>query len=124
MSAAVTFVSELFRSFVRCRSKVMKDVVKVCLRAVVQCAECCLLEQDQWDAEFIDRIGENRQMLYDLILVSCAACARNDLVCWPLLFPHRLPTTWTSSHCCTLDAPKLLRSSRVRLEKLAAIEFE
>jgi len=35
------------------RSKVMKDVVK-----------------DQWDAEYIDRIGENRQMLYDLILAA------------------------------------------------------
>jgi len=35
------------------RSKVMKDVCK-----------------DAWDAEFIDRIGENRQMLYDLILAA------------------------------------------------------
>jgi len=35
------------------RSKVMKDVVK-----------------DPWDAEFIDRIGENRQQLYDLVLAA------------------------------------------------------
>lgn len=35
------------------RSKVMKDVVK-----------------DAWDAEFIDRIGEDRQKLYDLILAA------------------------------------------------------
>lgn len=35
------------------RSKVMKDVLK-----------------DTWDAEFIDRIGEDRQTLYDLVLVS------------------------------------------------------
>jgi len=35
------------------RSKVMKDVCK-----------------DPWDAEFIDRIGENRQQLYDLILAA------------------------------------------------------
>jgi len=35
------------------RSKVMKDVCK-----------------DPWDAEFIDRIGENRQALYDLILAA------------------------------------------------------
>jgi hypothetical protein len=26
--------------------------------------------KDAWDAEFIDRIGENRQMLYDLILAA------------------------------------------------------
>lgn len=35
------------------RSKIMKDVCK-----------------DKWDAEFIDRIGENRQTLYDLILAA------------------------------------------------------
>jgi len=35
------------------RSKVMKDVVK-----------------DPWDAEYVDRIGENRQQLYDLILAA------------------------------------------------------
>ena len=35
------------------RSKVMKDVCK-----------------DPWDAEFIDKIGENRQQLYDLILAA------------------------------------------------------
>jgi len=35
------------------RSKVMKDVVK-----------------DPWDAEFIDKIGDNRQQLYDLILAA------------------------------------------------------
>jgi len=35
------------------RSKVMRDVC-----------------QDKWDAEFIDRIGENRQQLYDLILAA------------------------------------------------------
>lgn len=35
------------------RSKVMKDVCK-----------------DSWDAEFIDKIGENRQELYDLILAA------------------------------------------------------
>jgi len=35
------------------RSKVMKDVVK-----------------DVWDADFIDRIGENRQQLYDLVLAA------------------------------------------------------
>jgi len=35
------------------RSKVMKDVVK-----------------DAWDAEFLDRIGENRQLLYDLTLAA------------------------------------------------------
>jgi len=35
------------------RSKVMKDVCK-----------------DPFDAEFIDRIGENRQALYDLILAA------------------------------------------------------
>lgn len=34
------------------RSKVMKDVCK-----------------EAWDAEFIDAIGEDRQLLYDLILV-------------------------------------------------------
>lgn len=34
------------------RSKIMKDVCK-----------------DKWDANFIDKIGENRQTLYDLILV-------------------------------------------------------
>jgi hypothetical protein len=34
------------------RSKVMKEVCK-----------------DPWDADFIDKIGENRQILYDLILV-------------------------------------------------------
>jgi len=35
------------------RSKLMKDVVS-----------------DKWDAEYIDRIGENRQQLYDLILAA------------------------------------------------------
>jgi len=35
------------------RSKLMKDVVS-----------------DKWDAEFVDRIGENRQQLYDLILAA------------------------------------------------------
>jgi S-phase kinase-associated protein 1 len=35
------------------RSKVMRDVC-----------------QDKWDAEFIDRIGETRQVLYDLILAA------------------------------------------------------
>jgi len=35
------------------RSKVMKDVCK-----------------DAWDAEFIDKIAENRQQLYDLILAA------------------------------------------------------
>jgi len=35
------------------RSKVMKEVCK-----------------DAWDAEFIDRIGEDRQLLYDLILAA------------------------------------------------------
>jgi len=35
------------------RSKVMKDVCK-----------------DPWDADFIDKIGENRQQLYDLILAA------------------------------------------------------
>jgi len=35
------------------RSKVMKDVCK-----------------DNWDAEYIDRIGEDRQQLYDLILAA------------------------------------------------------
>jgi len=35
------------------RSKVMKDVCK-----------------DSWDAEFIDKIGDNRQQLYDLILAA------------------------------------------------------
>jgi len=35
------------------RSKVMKDVCK-----------------DAWDAEFIDKIGENRPQLYDLILAA------------------------------------------------------
>jgi len=35
------------------RSKLMKDVV-----------------QDKWDADFIDRIGDNRQQLYDLILAA------------------------------------------------------
>jgi len=35
------------------RSKIMKDVVK-----------------DPWDAEFVDKIGENRQQLYDLILAA------------------------------------------------------
>jgi len=35
------------------RSKLMKDVV-----------------QDRWDADFIDRIGDNRQQLYDLILAA------------------------------------------------------
>jgi len=35
------------------RSKIMKDVCK-----------------DPWDAEFIDKIGENRQQLYDLILAA------------------------------------------------------
>jgi len=35
------------------RSKQMKDVVS-----------------DKWDAEYIDRIGENRQQLYDLILAA------------------------------------------------------
>jgi len=35
------------------RSKVLKDVCK-----------------DPWDADFIDRIGENRQELYDLILAA------------------------------------------------------
>jgi len=35
------------------RSKIMKDVCK-----------------DKWDAEFIDKIGENRQTLYDLILAA------------------------------------------------------
>jgi hypothetical protein len=34
------------------RSNVMKDVCK-----------------DAWDAEYIDKIGDNRQQLYDLILV-------------------------------------------------------
>jgi len=34
------------------RSKEMKDVVK-----------------NAWEAEFINRIGENRQQLYDIILV-------------------------------------------------------
>jgi len=35
------------------RSKVMKEVVK-----------------DEWDAIFIDKIGDNRQQLYDLILAA------------------------------------------------------
>jgi len=35
------------------RSKIMKDVCK-----------------DAWDAEYIDKIGENRQQLYDLILAA------------------------------------------------------
>eukprot|EP00343_Euplotes_focardii_P006879 CAMPEP_0205821096 /NCGR_PEP_ID=MMETSP0206-20130828/5163_1 /ASSEMBLY_ACC=CAM_ASM_000279 /TAXON_ID=36767 /ORGANISM="Euplotes focardii, Strain TN1" /LENGTH=176 /DNA_ID=CAMNT_0053116319 /DNA_START=56 /DNA_END=586 /DNA_ORIENTATION=- len=35
------------------RSKIMKDVCK-----------------DPWDADFIDRIGNNRQQLYDLILAA------------------------------------------------------
>lgn len=35
------------------RSKVMKDVCK-----------------DKWDADFIDKIGDNRQQLYDLILAA------------------------------------------------------
>jgi len=35
------------------RSKLMKDVVS-----------------DKWDAEFIDKIGDNRQQLYDLILAA------------------------------------------------------
>jgi len=35
------------------RSKLMKDVVT-----------------DKWDAEYIDRLGENRQQLYDLILAA------------------------------------------------------
>jgi len=35
------------------RSKIMKDVCK-----------------DKWDADFIDKIGENRQELYDLILAA------------------------------------------------------
>jgi len=35
------------------RSKIMKDVVK-----------------DAWDAEFVDRIGEDRQLLYDLTLAA------------------------------------------------------
>jgi len=35
------------------RSKVLKDVC-----------------QDKWDAEYIDKIGENRQNLYDLILAA------------------------------------------------------
>jgi len=35
------------------RSKIMKDVCK-----------------DKFDADFIDRIGENRQALYDLILAA------------------------------------------------------
>jgi len=35
------------------RSKVLKDVC-----------------QDKWDAEFIDKIGDNRQQLYDLILAA------------------------------------------------------
>jgi len=35
------------------RSKVMKDVCS-----------------DKWDADFIDRIGDNRQQLYDLILAA------------------------------------------------------
>lgn len=43
------------------RSKVMKDVCK-----------------DPWDADYIDKIGENRQDLYDLILVRL-------LVVWLLL---------------------------------------
>lgn len=29
--------------------------------------------KDPWDAEFIDKIGDDRQLLYDLILVSHAA---------------------------------------------------
>jgi len=35
------------------RSKIMKDVVK-----------------DPWDADYMDKIGENRQQLYDLILAA------------------------------------------------------
>merc|ERR1719424_2431907 len=35
------------------RSKFMKDVCK-----------------DKWDADYIDKIGENRQQLYDLILAA------------------------------------------------------
>ena len=35
------------------RSKVMKDVCK-----------------DPWDAEYIDKVGEHRQLLYDLILAA------------------------------------------------------
>jgi len=35
------------------RSKLMRDVV-----------------QDRWDADFIDKIGDNRQQLYDLILAA------------------------------------------------------
>jgi len=35
------------------RSKIMKDVVK-----------------DPWDAELLDKIGENRQLLYDLTLAA------------------------------------------------------
>ncbi len=31
--------------------------------------------KDPWDAEFIDKIGEDRQTLYDLILVRHAAGA-------------------------------------------------
>jgi hypothetical protein len=40
------------------RSKSMKDVCK-----------------EKWDADFIDKIGENRQQLYDLILVRFASLA-------------------------------------------------
>jgi hypothetical protein len=65
-SCALTRLSALY-SYLFCVIPLAHALLRpVC---VLVCAEIC---KDLWDAEFIDKIGEDRQTLYDLILVRTA----------------------------------------------------
>ena len=71
---------------------------------------------NEWDAAFIDKVGEDRQKLYDLILVCSShlllltlARAAEPTFSWIL----RRQTTWISRACWAWGAPRLLLSSKV-----------
>ena len=66
---------------------------------------------NEWDAAFIDRLGVDRQPLYDIILVSNFCCLFT-LIYFVYLYV-RLQTTWISKAFFTWAAPKSLPSSKV-----------
>jgi hypothetical protein len=53
--------------------------------------------KEKWDADFIDKIGENRQQLYDLILVRprnfCSPPHKHSLPSTPDI-QHALPSIY------------------------------
>ena len=76
------------------RSKFMKDVCKVYIFSFLLMIVTIFFVQDKCDATWIDAIGEDRQKLYDLILVKKISIFF-VFICY--FFFCRLLTTWMSN---------------------------